>query len=160
RKETAMERFISSDRVSKSPSGRAPEWRSLEGRLAVVEPLDIDQHSESLYLASHDTAEARQIWTYLPDGPFNQFSDFKAWLGAMAANPDRAVFAVRDRATARIGGMATYIDIRPTHGSIEVAYIWFAPFLQRSRQATEALFLMLSYAFDDLGYRRMQWRCN
>src|SRR5262249_50325604 len=63
-------------------------------------------------------------------------------------------------ATARIGGMATYIDIRPSHGSIEVAYIWFAPFLQRTSQATEALFLMLSYAFDDLGYRRMQWRCN
>lgn len=155
-----MERLISSDRLSKLPSGRAPERRFLEGRLAVVEPLDISQHSEPLYLASHETPEAKQIWTYLPDGPFNQFSDFKAWLGAMANNPDRAVFAVRDRATARIGGMVTYLDIRPSHGSIEVGYIWFAPFLQRSSQATDALFLMLSYAFDDLGYRRMQWRCN
>src|SRR5262249_9943 len=90
--------------LSKLPSGRAPERRFLEGRLAVVEPLDISQHSEPLYLASHETPEAKQIWTYLPDGPFNQFSDFKAWLGAMANNPDRAVFAVRDRETARIGG--------------------------------------------------------
>ena len=155
-----MERSISSDRVRWLPSGRAPEQRSLEGRFVIVEPLDIDHHGDELYLASHETAEAKQIWTYLPDGPFNQRSEFKPWLGAMAANPERAVFAIRDRATARMGGMASYIDIRPSHGSIEVAYIWFAPFLQRTSQATEALFLMLRYAFDDLGYRRMQWRCN
>jgi hypothetical protein len=56
--------------------------------------------------------------------------------------------------------MATYLDTRPAMGSIEIGYIWFAPFLQRTRQATEALFLMLSFAFDELKYRRIQWRCN
>jgi RimJ/RimL family protein N-acetyltransferase len=155
-----VERSISSDRVGRLPSGRAPERRSLEGRFVTVEPLNVDQHAEALYRASHETAEAKQIWSYLPEGPFDQFSDFKPWLAAMAANPERAVFAIRDRATARIGGMASYLDIRPSHASIEVGYLWFAPFLQRTRQATEAPFLMLSYAFDDLGYRRMQWRCN
>jgi RimJ/RimL family protein N-acetyltransferase len=73
---------------------------------------------------------------------------------------DRLYFAFRDKATDRLGGMATYLDIRPNMGAIEVGYIWFAPFLQRTRHATEALFLLLSYAFDELGYRRMQWRCN
>jgi RimJ/RimL family protein N-acetyltransferase len=126
----------------------------------VLEPLEIERHSESLYLASHETPEARQIWNYLPDGPFNGLPDFQAWLGAMAVNPDRAVFALRDSRDKRLGGMATYLDIRPSHGSIEVGYIWFAPFLQRTPQATEALFLMLRHAFDELGYRRMQWRCN
>jgi len=155
-----MERRISGDRVAKAPSGRAPERRLLEGRFVVLEPLEIERHCESLYLASHETPEARQIWNYLPDGPFDGLPDFQAWLGAMVANPDRAVFAFRDSQTNRLGGMATYLDIRPSHGSIEVGYIWFAPFLQRTRQATEALFLMLRHALDELGYRRMQWRCN
>jgi RimJ/RimL family protein N-acetyltransferase len=56
--------------------------------------------------------------------------------------------------------MATYFEMRPAMGSIEVGYIWFAPFLQRTVQSTEALFLMLRYAFDELKYRRVQWRCN
>jgi len=155
-----VERRISGSRIASFSAGRAPERRVLEGRLAVVEPLDIERHSESLYIASHETPQARQIWNYLPDGPFGSCSDFQVWLAAMAANPDRAVFAFRDSRTNRLGGMATYLDICPSHGSVEVGYIWFAPFLQRTPQATEALFLMLRYAFDELGYRRMQWRCN
>ena len=78
----------------------------------------------------------------------------------MSVHPDRAVFAFRDKATRRVVGMATYLDIRPSHGSIEVGYIWFAPHFQRTPQSTEALFLMLRYAFDELRYRRTQWRCN
>jgi RimJ/RimL family protein N-acetyltransferase len=78
----------------------------------------------------------------------------------MAVEPDRLFFAFRDRQTERLGGMATYFDIRPAMGAIEIGYIWFAPFMQRTAQATEALFLLLGYAFDELKYRRMQWRCN
>jgi len=155
-----VERRISGDRIASFASGKAPERRVLAGRLVVVESLDIERHSEPLYVASHEAPQARRIWNYLPDGPFDSLSDFQVWLGAMAANPDRAVFAFRDSQTDRLGGMATYLDIRPSHGSIEVGYIWFAPFLQRTPQATEALFLMFRYAFDELGVRRMQWRCN
>jgi len=156
----AMDRSVSGSRVETLPTGKGPERRVLEGRLVLLEPVAIERHAEPLYLASHESAETKEIWTYLPDGPFQDLAAFAAWLGAMAAHPDRAVFVLRDKATGRVGGMATYLDIRPGHGSIEVGYIWFAPFLQRTPQATEALFLMLRYAFDELGYRRMQWRCN
>jgi RimJ/RimL family protein N-acetyltransferase len=155
-----MDRSVSGDRIETLPSGQAPEKRVIEGRLVILEPAEPDRHAQPLYLASHETAVAKEIWSYLPDGPFEDLATFTAWLGAMAAAPDRAVFAFRDKASGRTGGMATYLDIRPSHGAIEVGYIWFAPFLQRTPQATEALFLMLHYALDELHYRRMQWRCN
>jgi RimJ/RimL family protein N-acetyltransferase len=132
----------------------------VDGGVVGVDPLDKDRACESLYTASHENDEARRVWTYLPDGPFADFDSFNTWLKRMAAEPDRQFFAFRDKHTERLGGMATYLDIRPATGSIEIGYIWFAPFLQRTRQATEALFLMLRHAFDDLKYRRMQWRCN
>ncbi|HSD52826.1 MAG TPA: GNAT family protein [Burkholderiales bacterium] len=155
-----MTRTVSGERVSPLPAGKAPERRRLEGTLLLLEPLDPDRHSESLYAASHESDEASRVWTYLPDGPFEDLASFAQWVRRMAAEPDRLFFAFRDRHTGRLGGMATYIEIRPTMGSIEIGYIWFAPFLQRTRQATEALFLMLAYAFDELKYRRVQWRCN
>ena len=155
-----MDRFVSDNRIETLPSGRAPEERVLDGRLVILEPVDSERHAQTLYLASHETAEAKEIWSFLPDGPLEDLATFTAWLGAMAVAPDRAVFAFRDKASGRTGGMATYLDIRPSHGSIDVGYIWFAPVLQRTPQATEELFLMLSSAFDELHYRRMQWRAQ
>jgi len=154
------DRSVSGNRVETLPSGKTPERRVLDGRLVTLEPVELERHAEPLYAASHETAEAKRIWSYLPDGPFEDLATFTTWLGAMAAAPDRAVFAFRDKASGRAGGMATYLDIRPRDGSVEVGYIWFAPFLQRTPQATEALFLMLRYALDELHYRRMQWRCS
>ena len=155
-----MNRLISGERVATLPSGKAPERQPIAGSLVTLEPLEPESHAEALYAASHETAEAKEVWNFLPDGPFKDLATFTAWVGAMTVAPDRAVFAFRDQATGRAAGMATYLDIRPSHGSIEMGYIWFAPFLQRTPQSTEALFLMLRYAFDELRYRRMQWRCN
>jgi RimJ/RimL family protein N-acetyltransferase len=155
-----MSRSISSSKVNDPLTGKAPEECLLEGRLIVLEPLDLDRHGDALYSVSHSDEEARRIWTYLPDGPFEDLASFRQWAARMTQEPDRLVFAVRDRRSDRLGGMAMYLDIRPPHGSIEIGYIWFAPFVQRTPQATEALFLMLRYAFDELRYRRMQWRCN
>jgi RimJ/RimL family protein N-acetyltransferase len=155
-----MNRKISSEKVAALPPGSAPQRRQLEGTLVVLEPLVPACHSESLYAASHHNDEARRVWTYLPDGPFPNIASFRQWLERKTVEPDRLFFAFRDKHTQRLGGMATYLDIRPAMGSIEIGYIWFAPFLQRTRQATESIFLMLRYAFDELKYRRMQWRCN
>ena len=83
-----------------------------------------------------------------------------AQLREFAVQPDRLFYAICDRATGEAVGKATYLDIQPTSSVIEIGGIWFAPNFARSRGATEALFLMLAYAMDDLGYRRMQWRCN
>ena len=81
-----------------------------------------------------------------------------AQLRDFAATLDRVFYAICDRATGEAVGKATYLDIQPTSGVIEIGGIWFAPGFARTRGATEALFLMLAYAMDDLGYRRMQWR--
>lgn len=155
-----MGRTISGMSVEVPPSCKGPERRPLEGPRVVLEPFEAERHSEGLYSASHQDQEAKRVWTFLPDGPFEQLGSFTQWAMRMTMEPDRLVYAIRDKKADRLGGMAMYLDIRATHGSIEIGYIWFAPFLQRSPQATEALFLMLRHAFDTLLYRRMQWRCN
>ncbi len=154
------DRFVSGHAIERLPSGEAPQRCPIEGRLVTLEPLEPAKHAHELYRASHETAEAREIWTYLPDGPFVDAAAFTTWIDAMANNPDRVLFAFRDHATGRAAGMANYLDIRPNHGVVEIGYIWFAPFLQRTPQSTEALILMLRYAFDTLRYRRVEWRCN
>jgi RimJ/RimL family protein N-acetyltransferase len=155
-----MSRALSADEVSVLPPGRAPAKQVLAGTWVRLEPLDAGRHGDELYAASHRDDEAKAVWTYLPDGPFADLRSFKEWLARISQEPDRVWFAFRDRASARLGGMATYLEIRAAMGSIEMGYIWLAPFLQRTRQATEALYLMLAYAFEELKYRRMQWRCN
>ncbi len=69
-------------------------------------------------------------------------------------------FAVRDEGSGRAGGVASYLNIHPQPGTIEIGHIWFGPALQRTPAATEALYLLLHHAFDDLGYRRLEWKCN
>lgn len=132
----------------------------MQGRRVRLEPLEVERHAEALYLASHENQEAKRVWTYLPDGPFTSAPEFKAWAARMLEAPDRLCFVVRDLARERIGGMAMYSEIRAEHGVGELGYIWFAPFLQRTPGTTEVPYLMLRHAFDDLKYRRMQWRCN
>jgi RimJ/RimL family protein N-acetyltransferase len=132
----------------------------MHGSWVQLEPIDPEAHSEDLYAASHANDEAKAVWTYLPDGPFDNSSSFNQWLRRVVREPDRLWYAFRDKQTQRLGGMATFLDIRPAMGSIEIGYIWFAPFLQRTTHATEALYRMLQYAFDELKYRRVQWRCH
>lgn len=139
---------------------KAPEKRIFTGRFARVEPLDLERHAADLYRASHESDEARRVWQFLPDGPFADLAAFGEWATRMMKEPDRLVFATREQRAGRLAGMAMYFDTRPAHGTSEIGYIWFAPFAQRTPAATEALYLMLQHAFDDLRYRRMQWRCN
>jgi RimJ/RimL family protein N-acetyltransferase len=143
-----------------SRSRLRPEHRVIEGRYAVVEPLDPAAHATQLFDASHgDEAKAR-IWDYLPSGPFPTFPAFLEWLSSCAASTDPLFFAIRDSESGKATGMASYLNIHPDHGSIEIGHIMFGSLLQKTPAATEALYLMLCYALDDLGYRRMEWKCN
>jgi RimJ/RimL family protein N-acetyltransferase len=132
----------------------------LTGTAVRLEPLDPARHAASLYRVGHATEAALQSWEYLPRGPFATEEALRDQLRGFAAALDFVFDAVCDPATGEAVGMATYLDIQPRAGVIEIGGIWFAPAFQRSRAATEAMFLMLAYAMDDLGYRRMQWRCN
>jgi RimJ/RimL family protein N-acetyltransferase len=158
--EQPFPRPISGQPVGNPPNGMVPARSPLPGRFVRWEPLDPKLHAAELYRAGHGSDAALRIWDYLPYGPWPDEAAFHAWLRTQAASFERVWFVLRPLATGVAAGMATYLDINPLEGVIEIGGIWFAPELQRSRAATEALFLLLAHAMDDLGYRRMQWRCN
>ena len=158
--EDPFPRPVSGAAVTRLPSGRVPARTTLVGRHIRLEPLDPACHARALFQASHGSDVARRVWDYLPAGPWPDEAGFLTWLRGMAASFDRVAYVLCPVATGVAAGMASYLDIHPLDGVIEIGGIWFTPDLQRTRAATEALYLMLAYAMDDLGYRRMQWRCN
>jgi RimJ/RimL family protein N-acetyltransferase len=136
---------------------RTPERAPLEGETVRLEPVDPDRHARDLFTASEG---APSLWDHLAYGPFENQEAFTDWLEDRAASDDPLFYAIIDRASGRAQGMASYMRIVPEHGVIEIGHIWFAPILQRTRQATEAIYLMARHAFDDLGYRRFEWKCD
>ncbi|TAN34773.1 N-acetyltransferase [bacterium] len=138
------------------PPGRG----TLDGELVRLEAIDPGRHAEPLFTASHGAAGDPRIWDYLSYGPFAHQGEFTAWLERCAASDDPLFYAIVDREAMQPRGMASYMRIVAEHGVIEIGHIWFAPVLQRTRQATEAIFLMARHAFDDLGYRRLEWKCD
>ena len=136
---------------------KKPERAPLVGDSVLLEPLDVARHGEELYTSS---AGADSTWDYLPYGPFAGKSGFMAWLEQRAPIDDPLTFTIIDRAAGAARGLASFMRIVPEHGVIEIGHIWLSPQLQRTRQATEAIYLMSRYAFDDLGNRRLEWKCN
>jgi RimJ/RimL family protein N-acetyltransferase len=136
---------------------RLPQRVPLEGVTVVLEPVDPDRHAKALYSSSE---RAPEIWTHLAYGPFGSQAAFTGWLEDRAATEDPLFYAVVDRAGGGARGMASFLRMEPQPGVIEIGHIWFAPELQRTRQATEAIYLMARHAFDDLGYRRLEWKCD
>jgi RimJ/RimL family protein N-acetyltransferase len=144
--------------VDPSPA-RRPERTTLQGRLVTLLPLDPLAHGDSLYEATRGEAGDR-LWMYLFDGPFHDREAFDAYLQKLAASEDPLFFAIFDRALGRAVGYASLMRIEPTHRVMEVGNILFAPLLQQTAGATEAMYLMARHIFDDLGYRRYEWKCN
>jgi RimJ/RimL family protein N-acetyltransferase len=134
---------------------RRPSRAPMQGRYARLEPLSVD-HVPDLHRAN---SASDAIWDYLPYGPFAREDDYRAWVVDMAAKDDPVFFAIRDLETGRWSGVASYLRITPEAGTIEVGHINLSPELQRTRAATEAMFLMMGRAFDT-GYRRYEWKCN
>jgi RimJ/RimL family protein N-acetyltransferase len=131
-----------------------------EGRWASVEPLDVATHFTDLYGVGCGDEARDRIWTYLPYGPFDSEDGFRTYLEPQAASEDPLFFAIRPHASGRAEGVATLMSIEPAHRSIEIGHIWLGPELQQTPAATEGLFLLIAHAMDDLGYRRMEWKCN
>jgi RimJ/RimL family protein N-acetyltransferase len=135
-----------------------PERVILDGRYARLEPLDPARHGDGLYEAVSGP-EAVRLHQWLADPIPASRADFDAWLIPGAASEDPVFFAVIDKATGRVEGRQSLMDINTDHGSAEIGHILWGPRIARSRVATEAFFLMADHAFG-LGYRRWQWRCN
>ena len=158
--EPLFERPLSGDDVSRLPSALVPARIILEGTSVQLEPLDAARHAKELYQAGHDSEQGLRIWDYLTTGPWPTEEAYAAVLRQQSACLDPVFYAVRSLATNRICGQASFLDIDAQNGVIEIGNIWFGPELQRTRGSTEVMHLMLRYAMDELGYRRMQWRCN
>lgn len=136
-----------------------PPATPMAGRFCTVEPLDPARHGAALATAMEDDADGRG-WTYLPvDRPAGRPA-YLAWLGTVAGRADPMAHAIVDRADGLAAGLASYMRIDRGNGTIEIGSIHYAPRLQRTPAATEAIFLMLRRAFDELGYRRFEWKCD
>ncbi|WP_424814647.1 GNAT family N-acetyltransferase [Roseococcus sp. YIM B11640] len=129
-----------------------------KGRSVDLEPLHI-RHVPDLWLAAQaDQAEAS--WAYMGYGPFATEAALRSFVGQFATAHDPMVWAVRPHRTGTVDGWLALMEIFPGHAAIELGNIWFSPRMQRSRASTEAMYLLLRHAMDDLGYRRMTWKCN
>lgn len=137
---------------------RLPRREVMQGRFCRLEPIDAERHATSLYQANAQDVEGRN-WTYLPYGPFDNFEDYQNWIRQFCCGLDPFFYAIVDLKTGAAVGVASYLRIDPNSGSIEVGGINFSPLLQRKPAATEAMYLMMKYAFE-LGYRRYEWKCN
>lgn len=144
------------DRLTGWTAPSRPQMKPLEGRYARLVQLDADAHAADLHRAnSADSA----IWDYLPYGPFSSAAAYHRWIRQITAGDDPLFYAVQNRETGHFGGVASYLRITPDMGVIEVGHINFSSELQRTRAATEALFLMMQWAFE-AGYRRFEWKCD
>ena len=128
----------------------------IRGQYAVLEPLHV-RHAPELWRAAQGGDES---WAYLGQGPFPSAEAMTRYIGDFASSADYMPWAVRPVATGEVSGWLTLMDIQPKHASIELGNIWFGPAMQRTRASTEAMFLLLRHAADDLGYRRLVWKCN
>ena len=136
-----------------------PPHTAMVGDFCRVEPLDINAHSWGLFKAFQEDREDR-LWTYLHNGPFEDFSAFQRWMEATCFKEDPLFYTIIDTNTDDPLGIASYLRITPATGVIEVGHIAYAPRLQRTTAATEAMFLMMHRVFAELGYRRYEWKCD
>jgi len=141
-----------------TPRPRPPR-SAMEGRFCIVEPIDPARHAADLNAANFLDRQGRN-WTYLPYGPFARLEDYRLWLDRVAAVAEPLFHAIIERRSGRAVGVASYMRIDPAAGVIEVGGINYAPPLQRTPAATEAMYLMMRRVFDELGYRRYEWKCD
>jgi RimJ/RimL family protein N-acetyltransferase len=136
-----------------------PPRTAMAGRLCTIEPLDPARHAAPLFAAYSEDREGR-MWTYLPRGPYGSPDEYRSWAEAARRADDPLVHTILDNASGEPVGTASYMRIEPSVGVIEIGSITYSPRLQRRPAATEAMYLMMRRVFDELGYRRYEWKCD
>lgn len=129
------------------------------GQTVSLTPLNPQLHGDALYDATQGE-DHHHLWAYLPWGPFPERTSFDSYLHQNATSEDPLFYAITNNVSGKAVGYAAYLRIEPLHRVIEVGSILFTPELQRTVGATEAMYLMAKYAFESLGYRRYEWKCN
>lgn len=136
-----------------------PAMIPLVGRYVRLEKLDPDRHTADLFAAQGGPDADPLTWLYMGNGPFADEADFRGYVDRMAASNDPAAYAIipTDGSPA---GVLTYMRIDELNGSIEIGHIWYGASIQRSPVTTEVVYLTAKHAFEDLGYRRFEWKCH
>jgi RimJ/RimL family protein N-acetyltransferase len=154
--------------ATERPVGPDVDWRTaarparieLTGAYVRLRPLDADRDAEALYAESHPPNADPGLWTYLPNGPYADPAAMREALSAAEASADPLFCTIVPLPGERPAGIASYLRITPDHGVIEIGHIWFGASLRRTSAATEAIYLLAAHAFDDLSYRRLEWKCD
>ncbi len=138
---------------------RAPVRGELRGEHVLLRPV-VAEDAEALFAISHLPDGDPTIWTYLPDGPYESPQQLYGMLAWASTSEDPLYFAIVALPAERPLGISSYLRITPQFGVIEIGHIWFGPELKRTIAATEAIYLLARHAFDELGNRRLEWKCN
>jgi RimJ/RimL family protein N-acetyltransferase len=136
-----------------------PPKTIMQGRSCRLEPIDPERHAAQLFAANAADTDGR-MWTYMACGPFNGLDDYRAWMDTACMGDDPMFHTIVSEASGEAQGIAAYLRIDAANGVMEVGSIAYAPALQRTLAATEAMVLMMRRAFDELGYRRYEWKCD
>lgn len=137
----------------------SPFTSPMEGRFVRLEKLDPAKHADGLFDASAQP-DGEERFRWLPDPVPTDRAEFRKWVEQVAASEDPLFFAVIDKATGKVAGRQTFMRMDPANGVAEIGHIYWGPLVSRRPAATEALFLFARHLFDDLGYRRFEWKCN
>lgn len=135
-----------------------PAFDRLSGQWIDIVPTDADRDARGLYTATKSGDPA--LWTFLPYGPFDDQAALESWLLGHVTDPTLLPVTIAENESGEVLGNVSFMSIVTDHGVIEIGHIIFGPSLQRTAAATEAIFLMLRHVFDDLGYRRVEWKCD
>ena len=138
---------------------KLPTKNIINGKYVLLEPININKHAKKLYV-NFSKDKKNKIWTYLPYGPFKSYGSFKKWLESYCLNHDPFFYAIYSKRYKQYCGMVSYLRITPEHGSIEVGHINYSPLLQNTTEGTETMYLLMKHAFEVLGNRRYEWKCN
>jgi len=141
-------------------TGRSPVIKKvLEGRFVRLEPFEANRHGQGL-LAASTMSDADDRFRYLPETPPESLAAFQAWLENAEASKDPLYFAVIDQASGKVAGRQTFLRTNAAHGVTEIGHIFWNAMISRTPATTEAFYLFAKYAFDELKYRRFEWKCN
>ena len=148
-------------KVDRHGSAGLPAKKIYSGQFVELTPVDPDRDTEQLFEASHADADCLKIWTYMPfSGPFENVEEMRDWLRLCRDHDNFVYLTVRNKVDNRAVGMVGFLSIIPEMWRLELGFIWYTPAIQKTKINTETIYLMLCEAFDNLHYRRVEWKCD
>lgn len=146
--------------VNQKSAGDLPQRRVYSGRFVTLAPIEANLDADELFETSHGSGAKEMLWTYMAYGPFENKNAMASWLESNQSSLDPLFLTVYQKEPQRRVGMVSFLNIAADMRRLELGHIWYGPEAQRTKVNTECVYLMLTEAFDHLGYRRVEWKCD